>query len=103
MAITDTSPNVKNIVLNLVKNYGTERAIKMATGYGIPLEAISFALSTPIGQDAAQDFNQMKSDLVGPIVGTAKNLGNVIKSAFSPNTTQPSIANQAIVSTQQGT
>jgi len=95
-------PDVKNIVLNLVKNYGTERAIKMATGYGIPLEAISFALSTPIGQDAAQDFNQMKSDLVGPIVGTAKNLGNVIKSAFSPNTTQPSLANQGIVSTQQG-
>jgi len=102
MAITDTSPDVKNIVLNLVKNYGTERAIKIATGYGIPLEAISFALSTPIGQGAVQDFNQMKSDLGGPIVGTAKNLSNVIKSAFSPNTTQSSVANQGIVSTQQG-
>ena len=102
MAITDTSPDIKNIVLNLVKNYGTERAIKIATGYGIPLEAISFALSTPIGQGAVQDFNQMKSDLGGPIVGTAKNLGNVIKSAFSSDKIQPSVANQGIVSTQQG-
>ena len=95
MAMTDTSPDIKNIVLNLVKNYGTERAIKIATGYGIPLEAISFALRTPMGQGAVQDFNQMKSDLGGTIKGTVSNLGSVIKSAFSPNTTQPSVANQA--------
>ena len=99
MAITDTSPDVKNIVLNLVKKYGTEKAIKMATGYGIPLEAVSFALRTPMGQGAVQDFNQMKSDLGGTIKGTVGNVGGVIKSAFSPNTTQP--ANQGIMAAGQ--
>ena len=102
MALTDTtSPDVKNIILNLVKSYGTEKAIKIATGYGIPMEAISFALRTPMGQGAVQDFNKMKSDLGGTIKGTVGNLGGVIKSAFSPNTTQPSVANQGIMAAGQ--
>ena len=95
------NPNAVNVVLGLLKNHTTNKAIKMATGYGIPVAVINFALCTPIGQGAAQDFNQMRSDLGGTITGTAKNLGNVIKSAFSPNETQSSVANQGIMAAGQ--
>jgi hypothetical protein len=103
MAITDTtSPDVKNIVLNLVKKWGMNKGIKLATSqFGIPYQAALFALSTPIGQGAVQDFNQMKSDFGGTIKGTVGNVGSVIKSAFSPNTTQPSVDNQGIMAAGQ--
>ena len=53
-----------NIVLNLAKNYGINKAIQLAASqFNIPYGAAVFILKTPMGQGAVQDFNRMVGDL----------------------------------------
>ena len=58
-----TSP--KKIAVKLIKTYGKNKALQMATNYNIPVGVMNLVLSTPMGQDAVKDFNTMKSDLLG--------------------------------------
>ena len=68
----------KDVVVDLIKQYGQDRAIEMALNAGVPVTAIQYALSTPIGQAAQGDFYNMMSDVGSGIKTGALNLSDTL-------------------------
>ena len=68
----------EDIIVDLIKQYGQERAIQIALNAGVPVTAIQYALSTPIGQAAQGDFYNMMSDVGSGIKTGALNLSDML-------------------------
>jgi len=68
----------EDIIVDLIKQYGQERAIQIALNAGVPVTAIQYALSTPIGQAAQGDFYNMMGDVGGGIKKGAFNLSDML-------------------------
>ena len=68
----------KDVVVDLIKQYGQDRAIEIALNAGVPVTAIQFALNTPIGQAATSDFYNMAGDIGGAIQTGGLNLSDML-------------------------
>ena len=68
----------EDIIVDLIKQYGQERAIQIALNAGVPVTAIQYALSTPIGQAAQGDFYNMMGDVGGGMKKGAFNLSDML-------------------------
>jgi hypothetical protein len=68
----------KDVVVDLIKQYGQDRAIEIALNAGVPVTAIQFALNTPIGQAATSDFYNMMGDVGSGMKTGALNLSDML-------------------------
>ena len=68
----------EDIIVDLIKQYGQERAVQIALNAGVPVTAIQYALSTPIGQAAQGDFYNMMGDVGSGMKTGALNLSDML-------------------------
>ena len=68
----------EDIIVDLIKQYGQERAVQIALNAGVPVTAIQFALNTPIGQAAQGDFYNMMGDVGSGMKTGAFNLSDML-------------------------
>ena len=68
----------QDMIVEIAKNYGKERAFQVAVNAGVPVAAIQFALNTPIGQAAQGDFYNMMGDVGSGIKTGALNLSDML-------------------------
>mgnify|MGYP001407864043 CR=1 FL=1 len=68
----------EDIIVDLIKQYGQERAVQIALNAGVPVTAIQFALNTPIGQAAQGDFYNMMGDVGSGMKTGALNLSDML-------------------------